>query len=54
MSEADRTTALIAMIMTGVLLLGMIRRERSGIGGIGFESTGVLLLYAFSVVMLFV
>jgi cation:H+ antiporter len=53
MSEADRTTALIAMIMTGVLLLGMIRRERSGIGGIGFESTGVLLLYAFSVVMLF-
>jgi cation:H+ antiporter len=54
MSEADRSTALIAMIMTGVLLLGMIRRERSGPGGIGFESVGVLLLYAFSVVVLFV
>lgn len=53
MGEADRTTALIAMIMTGVLLLGMIRRERSGPGGIGFESVGVLLLYAFSVAILF-
>ncbi len=43
---ADMTTTLIAMLMTGVLLLGMLRRERSGIAGIGFESAIVLLLYA--------
>ena len=31
--------------MTAVLLLGMLRRERHGIAGIGFESALVLLLY---------
>jgi cation:H+ antiporter len=47
-------TALVAMLMTGVLLLGMLRRERRGIAGIGFESALVLLLYAASAVMLLV
>jgi len=32
--------------MTGALLMGMIRREEQGPGGIGFESAAVLLLYA--------
>ncbi|MFC3640446.1 sodium:calcium antiporter [Aquibium oceanicum] len=54
MSGGDRTTALIAMLMTAVLLLGMIRREKSGVGGIGFESTGVLILYGVSIVLLFI
>lgn len=36
----------LSMLMTAVLLLGLLRRERSGIAGIGFESFFVLVLYA--------
>ena len=46
--------AVLAILMTGVLLLGMLRRQRHGIAGIGFESALVLLLYVGSVVLLFV
>jgi cation:H+ antiporter len=52
-SRADQGTALIAMLMTGVLLLGMLRREKTGIARIGFESALVLLLYAGSVAAVF-
>jgi cation:H+ antiporter len=51
MTEQDRTTALMAMLMTAVLLLGMLSRQKGGPGNIGFESALVLLLYAGSVVM---
>jgi cation:H+ antiporter len=44
--------AVLAILMTGVLLLGMLRRQRHGIAGIGFESALVLLLYAVSVALL--
>lgn len=53
MTEQDRTTGLIAILMTSVLLLGMIRRQKSGPVNIGFESTLVLILYAGSVVLIF-
>ncbi|HSN70168.1 MAG TPA: hypothetical protein VLT59_01610 [Steroidobacteraceae bacterium] len=53
MSEQDRTTGLLAMLMTGVLLLGMLRRQKTGVAGIGFESALVLVLYAFSVILVF-
>lgn len=42
----------VAILMTSVLLLGLLKRERHGFGGIGFESTIILLLYAASVVIL--
>ncbi|PTW61605.1 cation:H+ antiporter [Breoghania corrubedonensis] len=54
MTDRDRTTALIAIIMTGALLLGMLRREKYGVASIGFESALVLALYAGSLVLLFV
>jgi cation:H+ antiporter len=38
--------------VTGSLLLGMPRRQRHGIAGIGFESALVLLLYLGSVALL--
>lgn len=43
----DRQVFVIALtqILTGVLLLGLLRREKSGIGNIGFESVLVLVLY---------
>ncbi len=52
--ETDNTfTASMALLMTGVLLLGMLRRQRNGPGNIGFESGLVLVLYAISVVVAF-
>jgi cation:H+ antiporter len=52
--EADNAfTAAMAILMTGVLLLGMLHRQRHGIAGIGFESALVLLLYAVSVAVAF-
>ena len=42
----------LSILMTGVLLLGLVRREESGIGGIGFESFTVLLLYAGALALL--
>lgn len=35
----------LALLLTGIVLLGLLRRERKGIAGIGFESFLVLLLY---------
>lgn len=36
---------LLAMAMTALLLMGLIRREKQGVGGIGFEGAGILILY---------
>ena len=36
---------LITIVMTTVLLLGLIQRERHGLANIGFESVLLLLLY---------
>ncbi len=47
-------TGIIAMLMTGILLLGLLKRDREGPGGVGFESVTVLALYALSVILLFV
>ncbi|WP_363351600.1 sodium:calcium antiporter [Methylocystis echinoides] len=52
-TPSDQATALIAILMTGVLLLGMLRREKAGIARIGFESALVLLLYVCSVGLVF-
>lgn len=52
MTVQDQTTGLIAILMTGVLLLGLLRRQKSGIATIGFESALVLALYAGSVALI--
>lgn len=39
----------IGMLQTGVLLMGLVRREKRGIANIGFESVFVLLVYAAAV-----
>lgn len=36
---------LLTIVMTATLLLGLIRRERHGPGGIGLESMGILAIY---------
>ena len=35
----------LTIVMTGILVLGLLRREKHGIGNIGFESFLLLLLY---------
>jgi len=35
----------LSLIMVGMLVLGLLRRERYGVANIGFESSAVLLLY---------
>lgn len=44
----------LALLLTGVLLLGLLRREPHGIGNIGFESFLVLVLFVMGYVVLFV
>ena len=46
-------TTVLAILMTGILLLGMLRRQQQGIANIGFESALMLALYACSVVLVF-
>ena len=42
----------LTILMTGVLLLGLLRREERGIVNIGFESFLILLLYVGSFTLL--
>ena len=50
--ESERLWLGTAMLMNAVLLMGLIYRERKGIGNIGMESTVILLVYAGSVLYL--
>lgn len=51
----DANVALLAMaiLMTSILVLGMLKRDRYGPGEIGFESVAVLVIYAVSLIRLF-
>lgn len=42
----------LPLLMSSILMMGLIRRERQGVAGIGFESTAVLALYAIGVALL--
>jgi cation:H+ antiporter len=42
----------VSILMTGVLVMGLLKRERHGPAGIGFESLTILILYAAAVTML--
>lgn len=43
----------LTMLMTGILLLGLLRREEHGIANIGFESFFILLTYIGGITLLF-
>lgn len=47
----SRFWTLVGIVMTGLLLLGMIRRQPHGIANIGFESVGLLLVYVGAVIV---
>ncbi|RUO64029.1 cation:H+ antiporter [Pseudidiomarina planktonica] len=42
----------LTMVMSGVLMMGLIRRERQGLARIGLESVSILVLYAAGVAIL--
>ena len=42
----------LAILLVGVLLVGLLRREKHGIANIGFESVLVLVLYVLGVTAL--
>ncbi len=44
-TEREMLLIALSLLMTAVLLLGLLRRQRLGIAGIGFESFSVLVLY---------
>ena len=45
LGRAELFWATLSILMVGVLLMGLLRREKHGFGNIGFESAAVLLLY---------
>lgn len=51
-SQAERFWLANALVMTGVLLMGLIHRERHGPANIGLESVVLLVLYLGGVVVL--
>lgn len=44
-SFGEMAWVLLAMAMTALLLMGLIRREKRGVARIGFEGAGILILY---------
>jgi cation:H+ antiporter len=54
-AATDRQLFLMAltMLLIGILLMGLIRREKRGIANIGFESFFILLFYAGAAMFLF-
>ena len=51
-SDADLFVIATTIVMVGVLLMGLLRREKQGPGGIGFESATILVLYVVSAVVM--
>ncbi len=45
MAPVQMTWGLVSILMTAILLMGMVRRQRYGIGRIGFESALILSVY---------
>ena len=45
------TWGLVSILMTATLLMGMVRRQRYGIGKIGFESALMLSVYAVALII---
>lgn len=52
-TDPEKFMIALTILMTGILLLGLLRRERYGIGNIGFESFLILVLYVAGLIVLF-
>jgi cation:H+ antiporter len=54
LSSADVFWAALSILLVGILLMGILRREQHGIGNIGFESAAILFAYFAGVAALMV
>lgn len=52
MDPLQMTWGLIAILMSAILLLGMVIREKYGIGRIGFESALMLCVYVVTIILI--
>lgn len=53
-SASSTMWAALTLLMTAILMMGLIRRQEQGPGGIGFESAAILVLYVCGVGLLLV
>ncbi|MBW4934169.1 sodium:calcium antiporter [Marinobacter sp. F4206] len=51
-ADSERWVAL-TLLMAAILIMGLIRRERYGLGRIGAESVAIMVLYGLGVVLMF-
>ncbi len=51
-NQQDLFVVALTILMTAVLLLGLLRRERAGLARIGFESVFILVLYVGAVLVM--
>jgi cation:H+ antiporter len=51
--DEQMMVASLVLVATAVLSLGLLRRERHGLGNIGLESVVILLVYAVTALLLF-
>jgi cation:H+ antiporter len=49
--DESALVAAVALVATAVITLGLLRRERHGVGNIGVESVTVLVLYAATILV---
>lgn len=52
MQDGERYLIALTTVMTGILLLGLLRRQRHGIANIGFESIALLTIYVGGMIVL--
>ena len=53
LTEDSQRWVALTLLMAAILIMGLIRRERYGIGRIGAESTAIMVLYGVGVVLMF-
>lgn len=51
-SDGTKFWMALTLLMSGILMMGLLRRERRGIGGIGLESFTIMVLYLLGVGLL--
>ena len=51
-SPRERSLLSLTIVMSAVLLLGLMKREKKGFGSLGFESVALVVLYAVGIVLL--
>lgn len=52
MSSDSRLWVALTLVMSGILMMGLLRRQERGIAGIGSESAAIMVLYALGVILL--